>query len=167
MSDVCDGKSDILLQDASTGMLGFWEMNGLNVAQAAAFPTSLSWKAIGIGDINGDGKSDVLLQDKFSGLVGDWVMNGLTIAGAQAVAMDPSWQVISASSATSSHVTADLPDTVVGFGDSASAASVAETVPASDFIEPPPGAISANTLLAASDPSAFIDLPRQFVGAGG
>ena len=83
-----DGKSDILLQNASTGACYVWEMNGLDFASARSYgyvgwTPGAEWEAKGTGDFNGDGKSDILLQNSKDGSCFVWEMDGLGFAGAK------------------------------------------------------------------------------------
>ncbi len=59
-----------------------------------------SWKAVGIGDFNGDGHADILWQNT-SGQVAIWEMNGLNqiAGGSAAVGPNPgaSWKAVGAS----------------------------------------------------------------------
>jgi len=76
-----DGKSDILLQNTTSGEVEIWEMNGIKVIGSFSPGTpQAGWHAIGTGDFNGDGYSDVLLQNT-SGELWIWEMNGTKVIG--------------------------------------------------------------------------------------
>ena len=67
-----DGTSDVLLENASTGQIGAWEITN-NTPTWVGFSTEASgWRVAGNGDFNGDGVSDVLLQNATTGAVGVW-----------------------------------------------------------------------------------------------
>jgi len=95
-----DGLSDVLWQDAATGQVAIWEMNGLNQipggSQVLGVDPGPGWKAVGTGDFNGDGDSDVLLQNTSSGQVAIWEMNGTNVIGGGVLSVDPGpgWQAI-------------------------------------------------------------------------
>jgi hypothetical protein len=95
-----DGKSDIAWRDtsndASSGSLLIWEMNGTGVLNPSAalvgkvaYP---KWTIIGLGDFNGDGHADVLWRDT-SGDLAIWEMNGTQIINSGFVATVTGWSV--------------------------------------------------------------------------
>lgn len=88
-----DGLSDILFQNASTGQVAIWEMNGTNgigggVVSADPGP---SWKAIGTDS----GGSDILLQNA-DGQTAIWDMNGANIVGGGVISANAgsSWRAV-------------------------------------------------------------------------
>jgi FG-GAP-like repeat len=93
-----DGHSDILFQNASSGQLSIWEMNGTNVIGGGAVSANPgpSWKAIGTGDFNDDGHFDILFQNTSSGQVSIWEMSGNSLVGGGAVSPNPgsSWRAV-------------------------------------------------------------------------
>jgi len=75
-----DGKFDILLQNAATGQVWQWQMNGAAIAATNNVGSpGPSWHVAAVGDYNGDGMADVVLQNG-DGHVWQWLMNGSTIA---------------------------------------------------------------------------------------
>jgi hypothetical protein len=90
------GKSDILLQNATSGEMWIWETNGLDVI-ASGSPDSPgpSWHVVGTGDFNGDSHADILAQNGTSGEVWIWEMNGLKVIGKGSPGnLGPNWQAI-------------------------------------------------------------------------
>ena len=90
-----DGKADILIQNADTGQLNLWEMNGTGITAAGGiYAPGPSWEIRGASDFNGDGKPDILLQNSDTSQINLWEMNGYNIIGAGGVyAPGPSWHV--------------------------------------------------------------------------
>jgi hypothetical protein len=76
-----DGNPDILFQNTN-GDLAVWFMVGLNVNSVVPLkpgnPGDLGWKAVAVGDLNGDGNVDVVFQHT-DGSLGVWyLINGTT-----------------------------------------------------------------------------------------
>ena len=74
-----DGKSDILLQNATDGTCYIWELNGTSQLVGNGYvgwTPGKDWVAKGTGDFNGDGKSDILLQNATDGTCYIWELNG-------------------------------------------------------------------------------------------
>ena len=78
-----DGKPDILWRNSSTGDIGVWYMDGVNITGWVSFANvaDLNWKIVGTGDFNGDGKPDILWRNSSTGDIGIWYMDGLNITG--------------------------------------------------------------------------------------
>ncbi len=93
-----DGRSDILWQNASTGQVSIWEMNGQHpIGGGPVGPNpGPGWKAIGTGDFNDDGYSDILWQNTSTGQVSIWEMDGNTGSAAGPVSSNPgpSWKAL-------------------------------------------------------------------------
>lgn len=94
-----DGRSDLLLQNATTGAVTIWrgQGNGSLVDSGNLAPNALdaSWKVAGYGDFNDDGRDDVLWRHT-SGVIGQW--SGQTgqftnNSGVAANPVDLSWSV--------------------------------------------------------------------------
>ena len=92
-----DGLSDILWQNASSGQVSIWEMNGNNVIGGGTVGNNPgpNWRAIGTGDFNGDGHSDILLQNA-NGQAVVWELDGATVIAGGAVGANPgpNWRAI-------------------------------------------------------------------------
>ena len=60
-----DGKSDVLLQNSSSGQVDMWLMNGTAIASSTQIGnnTDPTWHIVASGDFNGDGDSDMLWQN--------------------------------------------------------------------------------------------------------
>jgi autotransporter passenger strand-loop-strand repeat protein len=92
-----DGASDILLQNASSGRLYVYEMNGTTVTSGGSPGTpSAGWSVVGTGDFNGDGKSDILFQNSASTRLYEYQMNGAQLSSGVAVSLTPGtgWTVV-------------------------------------------------------------------------
>jgi hypothetical protein len=90
-----DGRSDVLLQNSSTGDVAVWLTNGFTVTAGAVVGNpGTAYRVVGSGDFNGDGRSDILLQNQNTGEVAMWLMNGFTItSGAVISSPGTSWRV--------------------------------------------------------------------------
>ncbi len=84
-----DGKSDILWQNSTSGIVQEWLMNGSTIMSAPNITTvtpGSGWSLAGTGDFNGDGKTDLLWRNSTSGTVEEWLLNGGTIMSAPDIA---------------------------------------------------------------------------------
>ena len=94
-----DGFSDdILFQNASTGQLSIWEMDGntRTGGGAVSINPGPAWRAIGTGDFYGAEDSDILFQNASTGQVAIWEMDGNQRTGGGAVSLNPgpAWRAI-------------------------------------------------------------------------
>ena len=66
-----DGFADIVWQNAASGDIVLWSMNGSTVAADPLIGTvaDTEWKVVGRGDFNGDGKTDLLWRNTLTGVV--------------------------------------------------------------------------------------------------
>jgi Fibronectin type III domain/FG-GAP-like repeat len=72
-----DGKQDILWQNAQTGEVRIWYMDGATIfANDYVDTVSLDWKIVAIADFNGDGLSDILWINTADGSFAIWLMRG-------------------------------------------------------------------------------------------
>ncbi|MCW3052566.1 MAG: multicopper oxidase, type 2 [Chthonomonadales bacterium] len=87
-----DGHNDLMFQNASTGSLVAWYMNGLTVqggAGIASLPAA-GWKVGGIGDFNDDGFPDLVFQNTSTKQLVIWYMVGTTRVGGIQLPTPPS-----------------------------------------------------------------------------
>jgi hypothetical protein len=93
---------NLLWQHGTTRALVAWGLNGLALSSSKWLnptgPGDLAWRAVGMGDFNGDSHTDVLWQhDKNRQLV-VWNMDGANLSGAQylnpAGVADLAWKVV-------------------------------------------------------------------------
>src|SRR5579863_7417027 len=93
-----DGHSDILFQNAASGQVAIWDMNGTSIIGGGAVSANPgpAWRAVGTGDFNGAGDSGILFQNTASGQVAIWDMDGTAIVGGGAVSAipGPAWRAI-------------------------------------------------------------------------
>ncbi|MBF0592266.1 MAG: VCBS repeat-containing protein [Nitrospirae bacterium] len=91
-----DGKSDLLWQNAKTGDVVVWLMNGSSISQSSFVVKGMpaDWDIKAIGDFSGDSKSDVLWQNSANGDVYIWGMDGTKINSNDLVVkgMPSNWQ---------------------------------------------------------------------------
>jgi len=81
-----DLRSDVLLQNTTTGDCYVWLLNGnaLSGNGFVGWSPGSQWQARGTGDFNADGISDIVLQNTTNGDVYLWTLNG-TATGAASV----------------------------------------------------------------------------------
>jgi hypothetical protein len=94
-----DGRSDILLRNASTGENAVWYMNGSRVTRVDSIPTvDPEWQIAGVGDFNTDGKPDILWRKAYTGENAVWYMNGAMVIGGGSIpaVTDQDWQIVTA-----------------------------------------------------------------------
>ena len=99
-----DDKSDLVWQHATTGQIGVWLMNGINLMTALLFTPSAvpdtTWKIVTIGDFNGDGQPDLVWQRDGTGEVGVWFMNVTSLISAAffnpGQEPDTNWKIVGA-----------------------------------------------------------------------
>jgi hypothetical protein len=86
-----DGQSDLLFQNASTGQVDIWDMNGSSVigGGVVGLTPGANWKAVTTVDANGDGKSDIVWQNTSNGQVAVWEMDGNNVIGGGLVGPAP------------------------------------------------------------------------------
>ncbi|MFY9640033.1 MAG: hypothetical protein WAK07_03870, partial [Rhodomicrobium sp.] len=84
---------DILLQNATTGAIAEWQMNGGQVASTAFLGGSPGWNVAGTGDYFGNGHADILLQNASTGSIVQWEMNGSQIVSVAALGGNASWKI--------------------------------------------------------------------------
>jgi uncharacterized protein (AIM24 family) len=83
-----DGRSEVVLQNSSTGDVAVWQLNnsGSAIASGAVLGGSgTAWSVVGSGDFNGDWKSEIILQNSSTGGVALWQLNASGTAIASGV----------------------------------------------------------------------------------
>ena len=95
-----DGAADLVWQQAATGMLAVWSMNGMVVKGydylSPAQITDPNFRIVGITDVDGDGKPDLVWHNQSTGMLAVWLMNGHTMTASLPVvpgAVPPVWQL--------------------------------------------------------------------------
>ncbi|MBW2715137.1 MAG: VCBS repeat-containing protein [Deltaproteobacteria bacterium] len=89
-----DGHSDILFQNANTGELEYWEMNGPTVVGVIALPSiGPDWRAVGAGDFDSDGITDIVWVDDASGSARVWLMGDDSGSGEFDLRLKSGWVV--------------------------------------------------------------------------
>ncbi|MFA7404296.1 MAG: VCBS repeat-containing protein [Pelobacteraceae bacterium] len=90
-----DGKPDILWQNASTGDLYVWNMNGITMTNSSFVANvQAPWVIATVADFNGDGKPDILWKNATTNEYYIWNMNGITMTSSSYVATVPTPWVI-------------------------------------------------------------------------
>jgi hypothetical protein len=77
-----DNNTDLIFQNASTGDIAYWLMNGAaetSIALLSPKNPGAGWKVVGTGDFNQDGYTDILFQNASSGDLYIWYLRGGTM----------------------------------------------------------------------------------------
>lgn len=77
-----DGRSDLVFQDAESGAVSVWLMDGTTrIAERVTDPDApvdrASWRVATAGDFDADGQSDLVFQNVTSARIVVWLMNGV------------------------------------------------------------------------------------------
>jgi hypothetical protein len=94
-----DGHPDLVWQNATTGQVVFWLMNGVNLI-GYGIPNVASpgpdWQVFGTGDSNLDGERDLFWQHRTLGLLAVWRMIGTEYLGGLLLSASPdaSWKAV-------------------------------------------------------------------------
>jgi hypothetical protein len=97
-----DGHNDVLWQNAVTGELVVWHLNGVTRTSRVPLSHRLGdprWRVRGVADMNGDARPDLVLQHPVDGLVGAWLLNGVTLVEGRLLdpgALSPDWRIAGA-----------------------------------------------------------------------
>ena len=90
-------KTDIAWQNASTGQVYVWLMDGTTLASHGSVFTlgDPNWQLAGTGDYDGNGKDDLLWRNSSTGENYLWFMNGTSLgsSGATLTLADQAWKV--------------------------------------------------------------------------
>lgn len=78
-----DGQPDIVFQNAATGQIAFWLMNGQNVAGGGTpqYLPDTGWRLVGTGDFWRDGVPALVFQNRDTNQVAFWRMRGTQVRG--------------------------------------------------------------------------------------
>ena len=98
-----DGIADILLQNVLSGDCFLWALDGSLDGIGSVLPSlsvpvgwtpGAQWRAVGMGDADGDGHADIALQNTETGSCYLWLLNGPWLAGGGQVGWEPGsqWQ---------------------------------------------------------------------------
>jgi FG-GAP-like repeat len=77
-----DGQLDLLWYNRTSGVVGWWLMNGAQIREVAMLQSvgnPTTWNAVGTADANGDGQIDILWRNDSTQSTGWWLMNGKAI----------------------------------------------------------------------------------------
>jgi hypothetical protein len=79
-----DGSTDLILQDANTGDLIYWLLNGASQTDVQFISPrnpGANWNVVGVADINRDGYPDIIFQNSATFDIFVWYMKGATQIG--------------------------------------------------------------------------------------
>ena len=93
-----DGRSDILLQEGTTGACYAWLVDGMDVIGGSyiGWEPGAAWVAQRGGDMNGDGNADVLLRNSETGESYVWQLDGTSVIEGSFIgwATSTEWQAL-------------------------------------------------------------------------
>jgi hypothetical protein len=89
-----DGRSDLILENPTTGGVWEWQLNGTAISEQGAVDVGdKSYKLLGADDFNGDGKDDLVWRND-AGFIFQWQMNGTADTPKAVQLLDPSWHIV-------------------------------------------------------------------------
>ena len=92
--------SGIFFQNAQSGQLALWSMNGQTVTggQTVNLTPAPNWNLVAEADMNADGQTDLIFQNSQSGRIAVWYMSGVNVVGSALLPQSPgaNWQVVGA-----------------------------------------------------------------------
>jgi hypothetical protein len=77
-----DRNLDLIWQHDGDGRIAAWLMSGATLIDGRLLSpqvADLSWKVVGVGDLDGDGFDDLVWQNVADGRVAGWFMNGMVL----------------------------------------------------------------------------------------
>jgi hypothetical protein len=97
-----DGKPDLLIQNAASGAVTAWLMDGITrigvraiASDASAIP---AWHLRVATDVDGDGNTDLIWENQDTGQLAVWLMQGTTVVSPQLLTPnsvpDPAWLLV-------------------------------------------------------------------------
>ncbi|SFK45011.1 Repeat domain-containing protein [Lysobacter sp. cf310] len=71
-----DGRSDLLWENPSQGLMAYWWMNGFTIQSSGVKVIDPAYRIAATGDYNGDGLGDILWTNATTGLIFLWLSRG-------------------------------------------------------------------------------------------
>jgi len=86
----CDGMSDILWRNSSTGENWLYQVDGTGIDSSVRINTVVptTWQIVGNGDYDGDGDADILWRNSVSDQNWMYLMNGSLVESSMVVVWD-------------------------------------------------------------------------------
>lgn len=98
-----DGRKDVVVQNAVTGELSAWLMDGSRLLEVRSIArlTDPKWQVVGAGDFNADNKPDLVFQHPALGVSSVWLMDGTAYASGRGITPGPladlDWRIVAVS----------------------------------------------------------------------
>jgi len=94
-----DGMPDLVWQNQSTGQMGIWFMDGINLVESSYLvpdiPDSVRDRVVAVADHDGDGEVDLVFNN--GSRLAFWYLNGIQLKQKVLTTLNPSgtsWQVV-------------------------------------------------------------------------
>jgi hypothetical protein len=90
-----DGRTDLLLFNTSSNVVGYWQSNGALPPSAVALAqVSGTWTPTGAENLDGTGNAEIIWRQSSTGTLGAWQVSGsVWSVSIGALLVSPTWQL--------------------------------------------------------------------------